>query len=83
MHIYIVINHTSTVYDVALFINHTMHAHSREDKRLTSKMLLTTIETLVERCAITREQLNFIAINQGPGMFSTLRSIIATVNGIY
>jgi tRNA threonylcarbamoyl adenosine modification protein YeaZ len=47
-----------------------------------NKELINSINTLLERNNLTLNQLDFIAANQGPGPFTTLRVVIATINGI-
>lgn len=83
MHSYIIINHTPDTFEVALFINNTRHETQYEDKRLTSKCIIPSIDAILTRNNLTLGQLSFLGINQGPGLFSTLRSIIATANGLH
>jgi tRNA threonylcarbamoyladenosine biosynthesis protein TsaB len=83
MHSYIIIHHTSDTFEVALFINNKLHEHHREDKRLASKRLIPLIDAILTSNNLMLAHLSFIGINQGPGLFSTLRSIIATANGLY
>lgn len=83
MYSYIIIHHTHENIQVALFLNNTLHSSITQEKRLVSKMLITDINNLLEKHGITLTDLSFIGINQGPGLFSTLRSIIATVNGLH
>jgi tRNA threonylcarbamoyl adenosine modification protein YeaZ len=82
MHSYIIIHHTYQTCEVALFIDHTLYDIMIEEKRFTSKMLIFMIDTILQRNNKKLADLSFIGINQGPGLFSTLRSIIATVNGL-
>lgn len=44
--------------------------------------LLITIEKLLASRKCTIHDLSYVAVNQGPGPFTTLRVLIATVNGI-
>lgn len=83
MHSYIIINHTPETFEVALFINNTLHEQHHEDKRLASKCLIPLIDRMLRHNNITLAHLSFLGINQGPGLFSTLRSIIATANGLH
>lgn len=83
MHSYIIIHHTSETFEVALFINNKIHEHHHEDKRLASKRLIPLIDAMLTKNNLSLAQLSFIGINQGPGLFSTLRSIIATANALH
>jgi tRNA threonylcarbamoyl adenosine modification protein YeaZ len=83
MHSYIIIHNTYETFEVALFINDVLQQILINDKRLVSKMLISCIDTLVKKNTIAFSELSFIGINQGPGLFSTLRSIISTVNGLH
>ena len=47
-----------------------------------SRLLITAIDSLLAAHNLTRSQLNFIAVNQGPGPFTTLRTVLSTVNGL-
>jgi tRNA threonylcarbamoyl adenosine modification protein YeaZ len=47
-----------------------------------SSQLMLTIKSLLAEHHLSFKDLSFIAANQGPGPFTTLRVVIATVNGI-
>lgn len=83
MHSYIAIQNTYEVFEMALFINNVLHDQVREDKRHTSKLLIPLLDQLLTRNTITIADLSFCVVNCGPGPFSTLRSIIASVNGLH
>lgn len=83
MHSYIIIHHTQETFEMALFKNNILYTHQEYDKRLASKMLIPLLNEIITENNISISDLSFIGINQGPGMFSTLRSIIATVNGLH
>jgi len=51
-------------------------------KTKASALLITTINNLLENHNLTYSDLNFIGINQGPAPFTTLRTLISTINGI-
>jgi len=80
---YIAVQNTHEVFEMALFINNTLHDQVSEDKRHTSKLLIPLLDQLLIRNNITISDLSFCAVNCGPGPFSTLRSIIASVNGLH
>ena len=83
MHSYIAIQNTYHIFEVALFINNALHDQLHEDKRYASKLLIPMLDRLLSRNNVHLSDLSFIVVNQGPGPFSTLRSIIATVNGLH
>lgn len=83
MHTHVVIYNKYSECEIAVFKNkklcdkQSIHAHD------TSKLLILTINNLLLAHAVTLASLQCIIINQGPGPFSTLRSVIATVNGLH
>lgn len=48
----------------------------------TSKQLLTTIDSLLKKNHATIKNCTFFAVHQGPGPFTTLRVVVATINGL-
>ena len=83
MHSYIIIHHTYEFFQVALFVNDSFTESITDDKRLASKLLIVSIDDLLTKNNVDSESLSFIGVNQGPGLFSTLRSIITTANGLH
>ncbi len=83
MHSYIAIQTNYHTFEMALFINNKLHDIIQEDKRHTSKLLIPLLNTLLTKNNVTLSSLAFCAVNGGPGPFSTLRSIIASANGIH
>lgn len=80
---YIAIQHTYDTFEIALFIDNKCIATVNEDKRHTSKLFIPLLQQLLSKNAIAFAELSFCAVNCGPGPFSTLRSIIASVNGLH
>jgi tRNA threonylcarbamoyl adenosine modification protein YeaZ len=83
MHPYIIINHTQHIIETALIIDNASLEYSTDDKRHASRTLVPHLDALLTKHTLNLTDLSFIGINQGPGLFSTLRSIISTVNGIH
>jgi tRNA threonylcarbamoyladenosine biosynthesis protein TsaB len=83
MNIYIAIQHTYDTFEMALFIEGKLIDKIQEDKRHTSKLFIPLLQQLLSKNAITFAELSFCAVNCGPGPFSTLRSILASVNGLH
>lgn len=80
---FLVIHTTYQTCDIALFSDENIQDRCSEDKSNTSKQLIPAIDTLLTRHKLSINMLDFIVINQGPGPFSTLRSVIATANGLH
>jgi len=68
---------------VALFINNHIQEKQSHDKRLASKLLIPLLDTMLSGNGISLAKISFIGLNQGPGLFSTLRSILATANALH
>lgn len=83
MSTYIAIQNTYDVFEIALFINNKLIDKVQEDKRHTSKLFIPLLQQLLSKHTISFAELSFCAVNCGPGPFSTLRSIIASVNGLH
>lgn len=47
-----------------------------------SKLLIPLIDSFFKEHALTLSDIPFLAVNQGPGPFTTLRVVITTANGI-
>ena len=54
----------------------------QEHKLSASKNLMLRLTTLLKEQDVSWADLSFIAVNQGPSPFTTLRVVITTVNGI-
>ena len=80
---YIAIQHTHEAFEMALFIDNKLIDKISDDKRYTSTLLIPLLQQLLNKNGITLAELSFCVINAGPGPFSTLRSIIASVNGLH
>jgi len=80
---YLAIQHTYETFEMALFIDNQYVDKISEDKRHTSKLFIPLLQQLLSKNAISFAELSFCAVNCGPGPFSTLRSILASVNGLH
>lgn len=79
---FLVIHHTYTDVEVALYSNETMIASLSATHRNSSKNLVLTVQKILDQQSIALSDCSFIAVNQGPGPFTTLRVVLATVNGL-
>lgn len=52
------------------------------DKMEASKTLVSKLDTLLKKHACSLESISFVVANKGPGPFTTLRVLIATLNGL-
>ena len=80
---YIAIQSTYDIFEMALFLNDICVDHVQEDKRHASKLFIPLLDRLLVQNSIRLSDLDFCAVNCGPGPFSTLRSVIASVNGLH
>jgi len=79
---FLALQHTYGGIEVALFSDNILVEKIFEDKKRASKYLIAVMDSLLKRHDCRLDDLSFIAANQGPGPFTTLRVVIATVNGI-
>lgn len=82
MHYFLSIQNNYHLVEVALFKNMQSIASTQVSKLEASAHLMLAIKGLLTEHGISFKELSFIAANQGPGPFTTLRVVIATVNGI-
>ena len=67
---------------IALFDHDTCLEVITKDDTKASSHLIPYIDQLLTTHRVAREDLSFIAVDKGPGAFTSLRVTIATVNGI-
>ncbi|MDR3550362.1 MAG: tRNA (adenosine(37)-N6)-threonylcarbamoyltransferase complex dimerization subunit type 1 TsaB [Candidatus Babeliales bacterium] len=79
---FLAIQNTYNTLDIALFKNNQVLETAIEDKTRASKNCVLLIADMLHKHSRTFADLSFIAVNQGPGPFTTLRTIIATANGL-
>lgn len=68
--------------EVGLYDDNTCISSISENKIRASKSAVPLIAYTLMQAQKTLDDIDFIAVNQGPGPFTTLRVIIATANGI-
>ena len=79
---FLVIQHTLTGIELGLFHQKKLIQMLSEDKRMASKNCVALAEKLLRANALSFYDLSFFAANQGPGPFTTLRVVIASINGL-
>ena len=82
MTIFIAIQHTYDGIEFALFRGDTMLAHHALSKFQASSLLIPHLDQSLKEHNLSLKDLAFFAANYGPGPFTTLRTVIATLNGI-
>lgn len=79
---YLALQNTYQEIHLALFNTTHLIAQINADKTQASSSLVLLVDQLLHENNCTLDDLQFIGVNQGPGPFTTLRTIIAAVNGI-
>ena len=79
---YLAIQTTYLQLQIGLFENQKLLDTLCADKKIASKTIITHIQTLLNSNNRALSDLSFIAVNQGPAPFTSLRVVIATVNGL-
>ena len=79
---FLAIQNTYTDLQIALFKQTTCLTVIKTDKTTASKEIILLLQSLLSDHQLSFKHIKFIAANQGPGAFTTLRVVIATVNGL-
>lgn len=79
---FLAIQNTYTHVQMAICTPQAMSTPLVLDKTVASKECIPALEKLLKDNTISLDDLSFIAVNQGPGPFTTLRVVISTVNGL-
>jgi len=67
---------------IGLFRGHALVALKSSCQQRLSACLPGAFTSLLEEAGVALNELDFIAVDQGPGSFSNLRALLATVNGM-
>lgn len=79
---FLCVQHTYNGIQAALFEDYNLIDKVFEDKKRASKYFVTCISTLLKNNNLSLSDLSFIATNKGPGPFTTLRVVLASINGL-
>lgn len=82
MIISLAIQSTYQSIELGLFFDGNLRVSVQEHKNNASKNIIPIIGSLLAEEKITLSDLTYIAVNQGPGPYTTLRVVIATANGL-
>lgn len=78
----LIIQHTYETIELAIYIDNHQISSSQIPKHEASSKILLTIEELLKQNNLLLNNIKKIIVNQGPGPFTTLRTVISTVNGL-
>jgi tRNA threonylcarbamoyladenosine biosynthesis protein TsaB len=76
------IQSTYDLVEAGIYKNKKQIAFKQLHKHNASAQLIVTIDQLLRECNATLNDVSCIIANKGPGPFTTLRGVIATINGI-
>jgi len=79
---FLAIQHTYKGVEIALFNEAIVLQKMYDDKRRASRNFISMLSSLLEQNNCVLGDLAFIAANRGPGPFTTLRVVLASVNGL-
>lgn len=82
METFLAIQNTYTQVQMALGKDTQLSEIISLDKTVASKECIIALDRLLSQNSVSLSDLSFIAVNQGPGPFTTLRVVISTVNGL-
>ena len=80
--LFLAVQSTYQGIELALYHGNFSDAQTFIDKKAATANLVSAIDRQLCAAGVTLDQLSFIAVNQGPAPFTTLRVVIATINGI-
>lgn len=68
--------------EVGIFNQHDLLAYTQKDKHAASTYLTFYLDEVLAQSHITLDNISFIAACQGPAPFTSLRTLLSSVNGI-
>ena len=78
----LIIQSTYDQVEIAIYNNNNQIANRFIAKQEASSKILLGINDLLFKCQITLKDIDKIIVNLGPSPFTTLRTVISTVNGL-
>lgn len=82
MNFFLVIQNTYEELQIALLQGTHLIALQSISKMEASTRFISVLESLLNQHQLTLTQIPFIAVNQGPGPFTTLRTVLSCANGL-
>lgn len=80
---FLAIQNTYHHIEIALLEDNICIDFLQEEKQYASKNFVIMLDMLLQKNRVKLSSLSFCAVNQGPSPFTTLRSVIASVNGLH
>lgn len=80
---YLVVQVTSMHVEFGLLQDNVLLDVHAMDKHLACRQFLIALQTMLTHSGLALEQIKFIAASVGPAPITTLRAILATLNGIH
>ncbi len=82
MNLFLIFHSTYQAVYIGLAVDSTIIAHVGIPKEQASSRLLVAVDRLLYDNGYTKDAIAYIVANQGPAPFTTLRTVLSTVNGI-
>lgn len=79
---HLIIQATYDIIEWALFYNEQKIGSAFVKKTEANALLAQTLSDFLKTQTLSWQQLSYIGVNAGPGPFTSLRTLIATINGI-
>jgi tRNA threonylcarbamoyl adenosine modification protein YeaZ len=80
--LYLVLHTNYTSVYIAIFKGNSLIDSRQEDNKRSSRNLIPLLNMMLESYGYTLHDCQFIAANQGPAPFTTLRVVLASANGL-
>lgn len=80
---YLILQYPYEYIEIALCSKGEITAVIRESKLTAVQLTIPHIDALLAQHHVSIKDLDFIAVNTGPGPYNTLRALITTANGIH
>jgi len=79
---YVVLQATYHVIEYALYSSTELIEKHTLEKTEACRFLVTRLNSMLAKNKLSWAEIEFIGVNQGPAPFTTLRTLITTINGI-
>jgi tRNA threonylcarbamoyl adenosine modification protein YeaZ len=79
---FLTLQSTYTGIEIGIFVDGKQVAYATETKFNATKNFTILMERLLGDAQTSLSELDFIAVNSGPAPFTTLRTVMASVNGL-
>jgi tRNA threonylcarbamoyladenosine biosynthesis protein TsaB len=79
---YLVIHSGYKEVEFGLYLNNYLLSYKKDESKKVSANFINYLDTILKESNIALKKLSFIAVHQGPAPFTTLRVVLAYVNGL-